>query len=159
MFPFALILDMNSSAPRDSTLNRWDAPEPIRRAAFPRLQRIKAASVAPSQGQPLASFTTQENPMEDSARLADQQQGWLTLHCQELIDRLQTWSDHLDTRESSLNAREAELDHRWRQFRTQQRESEKMLQEQEQRLAKIRQQIEVHARRLAFDLPSTKEWG
>ena len=71
-------------------------------------------------------------------------------HSEDLISRLQAWSESLDKREAELNARYAMLEHFERTTRMQIQTQSQSLEEQERALVRKRQNLETQLKRAAL---------
>lgn len=75
---------------------------------------------------------------------------WLTLHADDLIERLQQWERELTAKEAQLNTRSSQQDQRERVFRLQAQNEQAEHREQVRAIERMRQQVEAQARRMAF---------
>ncbi|TWU45635.1 hypothetical protein Q31b_08110 [Novipirellula aureliae] len=76
---------------------------------------------------------------------------WLSLHSDDLIERLQAWAADLDAREVQLNHRAAMQDQRERQFRMTQQGIAAELKEKQLAAEKRESELRRKARQLAFE--------
>ncbi|MDA8743622.1 hypothetical protein N9N28_03210 [Rubripirellula amarantea] len=101
---------------------------------------------SPANGQSSGSFDVSFD--QDTQSLSTQH--LLALQSDDLIAHLQQWAADLDSREAQLNARTSLQEHRERQFRIERRDAEAELAEQQRLVERMRQSVQVQARRLAF---------
>ena len=161
----------------DTAATAWNQPAPVpevrddprdesnefQRIDRPHAEATQTIAKAPVPKAPLAENAVSEPigrktavPSDPPLEAATARQfdplleSWLRLHATDLIDRLSQWSDDLDAREAGLNARIAKQDLRERQFRLQQQFAQMEMDEQQRAIDRLRNQIQDHARRLAF---------
>jgi len=97
-----------------------------------------------------ASFVNNQSnvaPPCDGAAHSD----WLSLHSDDLIERLQAWGADLDAREAELNHRAAMQDQRERQFRMTQQAIIASLKEKQLAAETTENELRRKARQLAFE--------